>query len=114
MFITIVFITPVRTPVLITLAVYRLSESKYNAVKDLYGMRQQGNYDQRINSLLNGLERIVQSIAELRNTQSDAHGAGRGRIAIKEREARLIMNSSMVLCEYLISVHQEHMHTSTP
>ena len=86
----------------------------YNAVKDLYGMRQQGNYDQRINSLLNGLERIVQSIAELRNTQSDAHGAGSGRIAIKEREARLIMNSSMVLCEYLVSVHQEHMHPSTP
>lgn len=80
----------------------------YNAVKSLYGMRQQANYDQRINSLLNGLEKIVQSIAELRNTQSDAHGAGSGRISIKEREARLIMNSSMVLCEYLISVHQEH------
>ena len=84
----------------------------YNAVKNLYGMRQQGNYDQRINALLNGLEKIIQSIAELRNTQSDAHGAGSGRIAIKEREARLIMNSSMVLCEYLISVHQEHMNSS--
>lgn len=81
----------------------------YNSVKDLYGMRGGSNYDQRVNALLNGLEKIVQSIAELRNNQSDAHGAGSGRIAIKDREARLIMNSSMVLCEYLLAVHIEKM-----
>lgn len=82
----------------------------YNAVKSLYGMQGQANYDQRINAMLNGLEKIVQSIAELRNTQSDAHGAGSGRIKIKEREAVLIMNSAMVLCEYLLSVHNEKMN----
>ena len=81
----------------------------YNLVKNLYGMRQTGNYDQRVNSLLNGLEKIVQAIAELRNTNSDAHGAGSSRVQIKEREARLIMNSSMVLCEYLLTIHNEKM-----
>ena len=51
-------------------------------------MRQDKGYDGRVNSLLSGLEKIVQSVAEMRNINSDSHGVGRNRIAIKESEAR--------------------------
>ena len=77
---------------------------QYNEVKNLYGMQQSKGYDGRVNSLLSGLETIVQSIAEMRNANSDAHGVGKRRINIREHEARLIMNSSIVFCEYMISV----------
>lgn len=37
----------------------------YNQVKGIYNMRQDKGCDGRINSLLRGLEKIVQSIAEM-------------------------------------------------
>lgn len=76
----------------------------YNGVKNLYGMQQSKEYDSRVNNLLSGLEKIVQSIAEMRNANSDAHGVGSSRIAIREHEARLIMNSAISFCEYILSV----------
>ena len=78
---------------------------QYNQVKSIYGMQQTKEYDARVNNLLNGLERIVQSIAEMRNANSDAHGVGSRRINIYECEARLIMNSAITFCEYIVSVH---------
>ena len=79
---------------------------QYNTVKALYGMQQSSEYDRRINSLLSGLEKIVQSIAEMRNANSDAHGVGKRRININECEARLVMNSSITFCEYILSDHK--------
>lgn len=79
---------------------------QYNQVKKLFGMQQSKDYDARVNTLLNGLERIVQSIAEMRNANSDAHGVGKSRITVRESEARLVMNSSITFCEYIISKHQ--------
>ena len=76
----------------------------YNQVKTLLNMHQSKNYDGRVNSLLSGLEKIVDAIANMRNSNSDAHGVGSSRIAIKEREARLAMNSAMTFCEYLLSI----------
>lgn len=78
---------------------------QYNQVKTIYGMQQSKEYDARINNLLNGLERIVQSIAEMRNANSDAHGVGSRRINVYECEARLIMNSAITFCDYVVSVH---------
>lgn len=78
---------------------------QFNQVKTLYGMQQSKGYDSRVNNLLNGLEKIVQSIAEMRNISSDAHGVGSRRISLSESEARLIMNSAITLCEYIIAVH---------
>ena len=78
---------------------------QYNQVKNLYGMQQSKEYDARINSLLGGLERIVQSVAEMRNANSDAHGVGSKRYAIRESEARLVMNSAITFCEYIVSDH---------
>ena len=74
----------------------------YNQVKNLRNMQQNNNFDDRINGLLSGLERIVQNIGDMRNINSDAHGVGRNRIGIKEKEARLIMNSAITFCEYIL------------
>lgn len=80
----------------------------YNQVKGLYNMRQDKGYDGRVNNLLSGLEKIVQSIAEMRNVNSDAHGVGSKRIMIKECEARLIMNSAITFCEYILEIYKNH------
>lgn len=84
----------------------------YNQVKGIYNMRQDKGYDGRVNSLLSGLEKIVQSIAEMRNVNSDAHGAGSKRITIKECEARLVMNSAITFCEYILEIYKNHKEKS--
>ena len=78
---------------------------QYNQVKNLYGMQRNRGFDGRVNTLLGGLESIVQSVAAMRNANSDAHGVGSRRINIRESEARLVMNSSITFCEYIISNH---------
>lgn len=80
----------------------------YNQVKGLYNMRQDKGYDGRVNGLLSGLEKIVQSVAEMRNVNSDAHGVGSKRIIIKEREARLVMNSAVTFCEYILEIYKNN------
>ena len=80
----------------------------YNQVKSINNMQQTSDKDKRVNSVLSGLERIVQSIAEMRNANSDAHGVGSKRITIRECEARLVMNSAITFCEYIISIHDKH------
>jgi hypothetical protein len=62
------------------------------------------NLDRRINTLLSGLEKIVSSIAEMRNNNSDAHGVGRQRISISEHHARLLVNSAMTMADFILSV----------
>lgn len=39
---------------------------------------------------------------------SDAHGVGVGRITIKEREARMIVSSAIMVAEYVLSVFQQY------
>ncbi len=78
---------------------------QYNQVKNLFGMQQTKGYDGRVNCLLGSLETIVQSIAEMRNINSDAHGVGNKRIEIHEREAQLVLSSAIIFCEYMISIH---------
>ena len=67
-------------------------------------MIQDKTWDKRILEMLSGLEKIVNAICGMRNTNSDAHGVGSARIEIKEREARLIVNTSMTMCEYILDV----------
>ena len=74
----------------------------YNQVKQLRNMQQNSEYDKRVNGLLSGLEKIVQNIGDMRNINSDAHGVGSNRIRIREKEARLVMNSAISFCEYLL------------
>ena len=60
--------------------------------------------DKRINKLLSGLENIVQSIAEMRNNGSDSHGLGSKRVNISDYHARLAVNSSTIMAEFILSV----------
>lgn len=75
----------------------------YNQVKTIKNMHQSASNDKRINELLGGLERIVNSVAAMRNNASDAHGVGQRRINVNAREARLVMNCSMAFCEYMVA-----------
>lgn len=78
----------------------------YKQVKDLYDMHANKDMDKRINKLLSGLENIVQSIAEMRNNGSDSHGLGIKRINISDYHARLAVNSSTIMAEFILSVSQ--------
>ena len=77
----------------------------YKGCKATLGMTQDRSWDKRILEMLSGLEKIVSAICGMRNTNSDAHGVGSARIEIKEREARLIVNASITMCEYILDVY---------
>lgn len=77
----------------------------YQDATELLNMRQKKDWDKRINELLGGMHKMVSAISSMRNINSDAHGAGSGRIEIKEREALLASQSTMMLAEYWLSVY---------
>ena len=77
----------------------------YQDVTELLNMRQKKDWDKRVNELLGGMHKMVSAISSMRNINSDAHGAGSGRIEIKEREALLASQSAMMLAEYWLSVY---------
>lgn len=79
----------------------------YSEVKELINMRQQNNWDRRVNDMISGINKIIDAIGNMRNINSDAHGVGVGRISIKEREARLIASSAIMVAEYVLSVFQQ-------
>lgn len=76
----------------------------YNQVKTIYPLRQTSQQDKRINELLSGLEKILNAISEMRNEASDSHGVGSSRIEIEEYHARLFVNASIVMSDYILSV----------
>ena len=76
----------------------------YKQVKDLYSMHADKNIDVRINTLLSGLEKILSSISEMRNKNSDSHGVGSKRINISKHHARLFVNSAMTMADFILSV----------
>lgn len=80
----------------------------FKQVKTLYNMHTDANTEKRINTLLSGLNSIVSTIAEMRNKDSDAHGVGANRISIDEHHARLFVNSSMTMADFILSVQQKH------
>lgn len=57
-----------------------------------------------LKTLLSGLNSIVSAIAEMRNKDSDAHGVGARRINIDEHHARLFVNASMTMSDFILSV----------
>lgn len=78
----------------------------YGQVKTIYNMHQDKNLDKRINGLLSGLEKILSAISDMRNKGSDAHGVGCNRIAIDEHHARLFVNCSMTMADFILSVSE--------
>ena len=80
----------------------------YKQVRTLYNMHTDANTDRRINTLLSGLNSIISAVAEMRNKDSDAHGVGANRISIEEHHARLFVNSSMTMADFILSVQQNN------
>lgn len=78
----------------------------YQDATELLNMRQKSEWDKRVNELLGGLHKLVSAISSMRDMNSDAHGAGSGRLNINKREALLVANSSMMLAEYWLSVFE--------
>lgn len=78
----------------------------YQEATGLLNMRQKREWDKRVNELLGGLHKIVNAISSMRNMNSDAHGAGAGRLNINEREALLAANSARMLAEYWLSIYE--------
>lgn len=78
----------------------------YTQVKQLYNMHQDKEMDKRINELLSGLEKILTAIAEMRNIGSDSHGVGAKRINIQEYHARLLVNASMTMADFILAVSE--------
>ena len=76
----------------------------YSQFKDLYNMHTDPNMDKRINMLLSGFEKIITSIAQMRDKNSDAHGAGNKRINIEEHHAVLYANSAITISNFLLAV----------
>jgi hypothetical protein len=83
----------------------------YKQVKNHYNMHADANTDRRINTLLSGLEKIISSISEMRNKDSDAHGVGAARINIDEHHARLFVNAAMSMADFILSVEKKANHT---
>jgi len=69
-------------------------------------MHDDQDIDSRIKKLLGGLSTIIISIAEMRNKDSDAHGVGSNRIQIHDYHARLFVNASITVAEFILSVEE--------
>ena len=83
---------------------------QYKCVRNLYNMETNKDNDKRINVLLSGLSSIVDSVSEMRNGNSDAHGLGKARpYDLKDYHARLLVNASMTLADFILSVAQNNL-----
>lgn len=80
----------------------------HSEVKSLYKMRPQKAYDNRINEMLNGVEKILKGISEMRNMASDAHGMGASRFRIEAHHARLFVNAAAMIAEFVLAVAERH------
>lgn len=75
----------------------------YAQVKTILNMHINKSADKRINDLLSGLNKVVESIGSMRSDAGDAHG--RKKYSIEEHHARLYVNSAMTFAEFVLSVH---------
>lgn len=85
----------------------------YKQVRNLYNMHTQNENNKRIKELLSRLAKIISSISEMRNANSDAHGLGTARYKIKDYHARLLVNAAMTLSDFILSVAENNNITSS-
>lgn len=78
----------------------------YSQFKPLYNMHSDKNVDKRINNLLSGINKIIESISEMRNKNSDSHGIGSRRINIKKHHTLLFVNSAITITEFILAVSE--------
>ena len=75
--------------------------------KVILNLTVQSDWDKDMKEFASGLEKIIQSISRMRNSNSDAHGTGDNRHPIEESEARFIANLSTCYCEYVLRRYEE-------
>lgn len=80
------------------------SKKLRNIVFSELNMRVNNDSDKRVQQLVNSLNKMADSVLEMRNWQSDAHAHGTNRIKVNKAEAILMANSAMTFCEYIFSV----------
>ena len=76
----------------------------FSQVKCLYNLHADKTMDRRICDLVNGLNKIVDSIGQMRNKQGDAHGVGASRVNIEDYHARLAVNAAANVADFVLSV----------
>lgn len=72
--------------------------------KKLYSIHANATMDRRICDLVNGLNKIVDSIGQMRNKQGDAHGVGAARARVEDHHARLAVNAAANVADFMLSV----------
>lgn len=75
-------------------------------VVDALNMRIKSTDNVRVRKLVSGINKIVDTINEMRNDDSDAHTSS-DRIAINAAEAQLLINSSVTIATYYLMVENE-------
>lgn len=80
----------------------------YNQFKALYNFTSNSDLDLRVNDLLSGFNKIVDSISRMRDLNSDSHGAGVRRISIDYNVAVLYVNSSFTLSNFFLSLVEKN------
>ena len=78
----------------------------YKQVREVYNMHIDDTTDKRVKKLISGLSTIVDAVSEMRNNISDAHGQGLKRISIKDYHALLVVNSALIISEFILSVYK--------
>jgi len=80
----------------------------YNQFKGIYNLTSSSDLDIRVNDLLSGFNKIVDSVAKMRNLNSDSHGAGSRRIAIDYNIAMLYVNSAITLSNFFLALVEKN------
>lgn len=78
----------------------------YKQVREVYNMHIDDTTDKRVKKLISGLATIVDAVSEMRNNISDAHGQGLKRISIKDYHALFVVNSALIISEFILSVYK--------
>ena len=76
----------------------------YKQVKDLYSLHGDADAAKSVNTVLSGLEKIVTGVGEMRNMGGDAHGLGSDRVFVADYHARLFVNASMSMAEFILAL----------
>lgn len=80
----------------------------FNQFKEAYNIKVGKDVDVRLNTIVSSLIKIITAVAELRNANSDSHGVGdNNRFELKERDIRLLSNSSSTLANYLLGIIED-------
>ena len=74
----------------------------YNQFNGIYNLTSSSNLDVRVNDLVSSFNKIVDSVAKIRNLNSDSHSVGSRRIAIDYNIVILSVNFVITLSNFFL------------